>query len=163
MSEKLIPTNEWLAVILVSGIAGTAVMTLCIYLLNQITKQVMSVTKILGTMITCETTDDGKLSDSKFSIVAGVAAHYAIGILFAYGYHLLWSAGVGAPDFWNGLLLGFVSGIFAVIFWFTFFAVHPFPPQIELKSHLPTLFITHFVFASVTVASYVFFSGKLLG
>ncbi|WP_221390799.1 hypothetical protein [Dyadobacter sp. NIV53] len=162
MIDKLIPTNQWLSVILVSGITGTAVMTLCIYVLNHVTKKVMNVTKILGTMITCETTDDGKLSDSKLSVIAGIAAHYAIGIMFAYGYHLLWSAGVGAPGIWNGLLLGFVSGIFAVIFWFTFFAIHPFPPHIELKSYLPTLFITHFVFASATVACYIFFSDKLL-
>jgi len=161
MIHKLIPDNELLPIILASGIMGTAVMTLFMYILTFITDRVMNVTKILGTMITCETTEDGKLSNSKLTIVVGIAAHYAIGVFFAYGYHLLWTLDVGAPGFWNGLLLGFVSGIFAVIFWFTFFGVHPFPPHIDLKLYLPTLFLTHFVFASATVASYIYFADQL--
>ena len=161
MVHKLIPPNEWLAIILASGIAGTAVMTLFMYTLTFVTDRVMNVTKILGTMITCQTSDDGKLSNSSLAIIIGVLAHYAIGILFAYGYHMLWTLQVGEPGFWNGLLLGLVSGIFAVIFWFTFFAVYPFPPQIDLKKYLPTLFLAHFVFASVTVAAYIFFATKI--
>lgn len=161
MIQKLLPTQDWLAVVIASGMMGTMVMTLCTYVLMLLKEKVLNVVKILGTMITCQTTEDGGLSESRAAMITGIAAHYAIGILFAYGYHLLWLLGVGAPGFWNGLLLGFASGIFAVIFWFTFLAVHPFPPRIELKSYLPTLFLTHFVFASVTVASYIFLSGKI--
>ena len=161
MIQDFIPTEQKLLVIVASGITGTAVMNLFMYFLKFFTKQVLEVEKVLGTMIICDTLENGGLSDSKLAIFVGVAAHYAVGILFAYFYHLLWFFGVGEPGFWNGLLLGSMSGIFAVIFWFTFFAVHPFPPNIDLKAYMPVLFLAHFVFASVTVASYIFFEGKL--
>jgi hypothetical protein len=54
-----------------------------------------------------------------------------------------------------------MSGVFAVAFWFTFFAVHPFPPRIELQDYMATLFLAHFVFASVTVAFFSFLAGKV--
>lgn len=161
MAEKFITAKEWLVVIIASGIIGTAVMTMFMYVLTFVTKRVMNVAKTLGTMITCQTEEDGRLSDSGFAMTIGVIVHYAIGILFAYCYHLLWMYGVGQPDFWNGLFLGFISGIFAVIFWFVFFAIHPFPPHIDLKNYLISLFLAHFVFASVTVAVYIFLTERM--
>jgi hypothetical protein len=161
MIQKLIPAKEWLGVILASGIVGTAVMTVFMYILGLFTTRVLQVAKTLGTMITCQTEQDGGLSDSILALFVGVVANYAVGILFAYGYYLLWSNGVGEPGFWNGMLLGLMSGVFAVAFWFTFFAVHPFPPRIELQDYMATLFLAHFVFASVTVAFFSFLAGKV--
>ena len=161
MNNQILPNAGWLAVIAASGIVGTAVMTLFMYLMTFITDKVMKVTKILGTLITCQTTDDRGLSESKTAITTGIIAHYIIGIAFVFCYHILWSLGVGQPDFLNGLILGFASGILAVIFWFTFFAVHPFPPDVDLKSYLVTLFLAHFVFALSAVWAYVFFAARL--
>lgn len=161
MNDQLIPNPAWLAVIAASGIIGTAVMTLFMYGMTFITDKVMKVTKILGTMLTCQTTDDRGLSESKTAIFTGIVAHYLIGIAFVFCYHILWFLGVGHPDFLNGLILGLASGILAVIFWFTFFAVHPFPPDVDLKSYLLTLFIAHFVFALTAVWAYVFFAARL--
>ena len=160
MANQFIPVNE-LPVIALSGMIGTTVMAVVMYGLAFITDTVMPVARVLGTMITCQTTDDGGLSDSRTSVVVGVLTHYAVGITFAYFYHILWTFGVGEPGFWNGILLGFLSGIFAVIFWFTFMAIHPFPPKIILKDYIPALFLGHFVFASVTVAAYAFLIGKI--
>ncbi|TDE18266.1 hypothetical protein [Dyadobacter psychrotolerans] len=161
MGQQLIPANEWIKIIVLSGIIGTAVMTLSMYCLTFLTTKVMPVARVLGTMITCQTTDDGHLSDSRIAIAVGILAHYAVGIFFAYCYHVLWMFGVGEPGFWNGLLLGLLSGTFAVIFWFTFVAVHPFPPKIDLKDYIPALFLGHFIFASTAVVAYIFLIGKI--
>lgn len=161
MIQEFIPDEQKLLVIAASGITGTATMNLFMYFLKFFTSRVPEVEKVLGTMIICETSEDGGLSESKSAIAVGVIAHYTIGILFAYFYHLLWFFGVGEPGFWNGLLLGLVSGIFAVMFWSAFFAIHPFPPVVNLRAYIPFLFLAHFVFASVTVASYIFLEGKL--
>ncbi|MCF0040178.1 hypothetical protein [Dyadobacter fanqingshengii] len=161
MKDQLLPNAEWLAIIAASGIVGTAAMTLFMYGMTFITDKVMKVTKILGTMITCQTTDDRGLSESKTAIFTGIVAHYIIGIAFVFCYHILWFLGVGQPDFLNGLILGLASGMIAVMFWFTFFAVHPFPPDVDLKSYLLTLFLAHFVFALTAVWAYVFFAARL--
>jgi hypothetical protein len=161
MNHELISSTDWLAVIAASGVIGTATMTLFMYGMTFLTDRVMKVTKILGTMITCQTQDDGGLSERKTAIIAGTILHYLVGIGFVFAYHILWFLGVGQPDFVNGLILGMASGMLAVIFWSTFFAVHPFPPEVQLKLYLPTLFLAHFVFALTAIAAYVFFAGRL--
>ena len=70
MVHKLIPPNEWLAIILASGIAGTAVMTLFMYTLTFVTDRVMNVTKILGTMNTCQTSHEVNQSNSNLDVTS---------------------------------------------------------------------------------------------
>jgi hypothetical protein len=141
--------KSWLVtvpLIVVSGLVGTALMTFYMYLMTFLTQRVLKVTKILGTMITFSTYDQGELSDKQFSIVSGILMHYLIGILFMVGYFFLWKSGFGRPDFLTGLLFGFLSGILAIICWYSFFALHPNPPDVPLRSYLFTIFLAHFVF-----------------
>lgn len=151
-----VPSDEVIFVIVISGIIGTAIMSLFMYLLTYFAKNVMPISQILGTMITCQTTERGEIATGFTAKLVGIIGHYMIGILFAYLYYLLWSYGVGQPDFLNGVILGLVSGGFAVIFWSAFLRIHPFPPHVDLKSYMISLFLAHFVFASTTVAVYAF-------
>ncbi|GAB3548708.1 DUF6789 family protein [Spirosoma fluminis] len=140
--------------IVIAGVAGTALMTLFMYIMTFFTERVMKVTKILGTMLTFETSPDGKLSDSKRAITVGILAHYAIGIAFALAYYLLWSLDIGQPDSQSGIWFGIGSGFVAIVFWYSFFALHPKPPAIQLKSYLVSLFVAHIVFAYGVIVTY---------
>jgi hypothetical protein len=140
--------------IIIAGIAGTALMTLFMYIMTFFTERVMKVTKILGTMLTFETSPEGKLSDSNRAVTVGILAHYAIGIAFALAYYGLWSLGIGRPDMQSGIWFGLGSGLAAIVFWYSFFALHPKPPAIELKSYLLSLFVAHIVFTYGVIVAY---------
>ncbi|MCK8492196.1 MULTISPECIES: hypothetical protein [Spirosoma] len=142
--------------IILAGVAGTAIMTAFMYGMTFVTKRVMKVVKILGTMLTFRTSPDGKLSDTPRAISIGIIAHYAIGVLFAFIYNSLWSRGVGRPDFESGIWLGIGSGVAAIAFWYSFFAIHPNPPAISLKHYLVTLFLAHIVFTYGVILAYNF-------
>lgn len=131
-------------------------MTLFMYLLTFISKRVMKVTKILGTMLTFRTTAGGGLSESRGAAIAGVAGHYCIGIFFALCYFLLWRAGIGKPDLPDALLFGLINGIAGIAAWRLSFAIHPRPPVIKLKPYLVTLLIAHLVFALGVVYTFRF-------
>lgn len=140
--------------VIVSGIVGTVLMTVFMYGMTFLTDRVMKVTKILGTMLTFETSAMGHLSDSKRAITVGILAHYAIGIGFALIYYGLWSLGIGQPDLVSGIWFGISSGIAAVVFWYGLFALHPKPPAISLRPYLVTLFLAHIVFTYGVIGAY---------
>lgn len=134
-------------IISLSGIAGTALMTLFLYLLALATRRQLKVVKILGTLITNQTTPQGGLSNSPLAIWTGIVAHYLVGILFAFCYYFLWNLGIGAPTIPSGMVFGFVSGLFGIAIWTIVFHFHPNPPHnVSLKIYLPTLVIAHIVF-----------------
>ena len=58
-----------------AGIGGTAVMTAFIYLLSYITHKRLKVVKILGTMLTFQTTPDKETSEHSSAIVVGLLGH----------------------------------------------------------------------------------------
>ncbi|TXK37414.1 hypothetical protein FVR03_15505 [Pontibacter qinzhouensis] len=138
-----------------AGLAATAAMTAFMYLLTVLTKRVMKMIKILGTMLTNQTQPDGSLSGSIRASVTGTVVHYAIGILFAIGYLALWDSGVGAPTAAWGFLLGLGHGLLAMAGWYFYFMLHPQPPLIALRPFLLSLIFAHTVFG--IVASYVFY------
>lgn len=141
--------------IVIAGLVGTGVMTLFMYGMTFLTDRVMKVVKILGTMLTFQTTPDGRLSDSPTAIGVGIVAHYALGVIFALVYYALWRAGIGSPTFWNGALFGFVSGLVGILGWRIFFALHPRPPAtVPLKDYLITLLAGHVVFGIAVVVTY---------
>ncbi|HEY9006180.1 hypothetical protein [Ohtaekwangia sp.] len=132
--------------IIFSGITGTATMTAFLYLLSYITHKRLKVVKILGTMLTFQTTPQRGLSDSTFAIVTGIAAHYLVGILFAFIWHLLWQHGIGSPTLLICMLYGFIFGAFGILVWRIFFAIHPHPPDVPLRSYIPSILIGHVFF-----------------
>lgn len=135
-----------LPLIIISGIAGTALMTLFMYTMSYVTDKVMKVPKLLGIMITMGSFGREDLKKRQFSLTLGVLVHYLIGIVFMFCYYELWSAGFGGPDFLTGLFFGFVSGGLAIAIWYSFFVIHPNPPEIPLRSYLSNLFVAHFLF-----------------
>ena len=60
-------------------------------------------------------------------------------------YFLLWRSGIGHPDLVTGLLFGFVSGLIAVICWWTVLAIHPKPPRLNRGVYLLNIFAAHFI------------------
>jgi hypothetical protein len=137
-----------------AGIAGTGAMTFFVYLVAYISKRRFKVVRILGTMLTFRTTIDKGLSLKPSTIIAGGIAHYKVGITFAAIYAWLWMHDIGAPDFANALLFGFVNGLLAVIAWWWFIALHPNPPLLPLPSYLFTIFLGHFIFALGVTGTY---------
>ncbi|MFD2574534.1 hypothetical protein ACFSUS_28120 [Spirosoma soli] len=140
--------------IILAGIAGTALMTFFMYIMTFITDRVMKVTQILGTMLTFQTSPDGNLSDSRLAVTVGIIGHYLIGIAFALCYYGLWLLSIGQPDFQSGIWLGIGSGLAAIIFWYSFFVLHPKPPAISLKPYLLSLFMAHLVFTFGVIVTY---------
>jgi hypothetical protein len=142
--------------IALSSIAGTLFMSLYMALIGKLRgrEKTMDVPKILGSMLLNEKGPGNKPSASPKARLTGIIAHYSVGILFALIYLLLWHFGIGKPDMKWALIFGFVSGIFGIMVWRVFIALHPHPPDIPLKSYLVHLVIAHVVFAAVTVFVY---------
>lgn len=133
--------------IFLQGIVGTAVMTAAMYLIAFLTRDRFKVVKILGTMLTLQTTPEKGLSDRPSAITVGLIAHYVVGIGFAAVYEQLWSHGIISSNFINTTLLGLLNGIFGAIVWKIFISVHPNPPRIPLLSYLVAVIFGHVFFA----------------
>lgn len=131
-----------------AGIGGTAVMTAFIYLLSYITHKRLKVVKILGTMLTFQTTPDRQTSEHSSAIVAGVTGHYLVGIVFSLIYYWLWTTGIGNPDIITCTVYGFISGVVGIIVWRIFFAIHPNPPAVPLKDYIVSILIGHIFFGA---------------
>ena len=141
--------------LIIAGLVGTAVMTLFMYGMTFLTDRVMKVIKILGTMLTFQTTAKGDLSDSSWSIMVGTIAHYTIGLSFTLVYCEIWQVGLGEPNLRFGLIAGFISGLIGILGWRVYFALHPRPPQIvPLKSYLLTLLAAHVIFGVAVTLTY---------
>ncbi|WP_247236754.1 hypothetical protein [Telluribacter sp. SYSU D00476] len=154
---QVILSDGWLAnpwAIMVEGIVGTALMTLFMYVLTYLTHRTMKVVKILGTMLTFSTSPTGQLSGKPLALVAGTAAHYTVGILFSYCFHLLWNMGIGQPDYLHSFLLGLAFGLFGSTVWYLFFKVHPNPPKVHLRPYLFSLLPAHLIFASGVIMTH---------
>jgi hypothetical protein len=133
---------------IVAGIGGTALMTAFIYLVSYITHKRLKVVKILGTMLTFQTTPDKETSEHSSAVVVGILGHYLVGIIFTVIYYLLWTNGIGKPDFITCVLYGFISGIVGIIVWRIFFAIHPNPPAVPLKDYIPSILVGHIFFGA---------------
>lgn len=134
---------------ILSGFAGTIAMTLVMYLYARLTETNTRVIHILGSMVTGNVafTDDNRMK----ILATGSIMHVLFGVLFSFGYFLLWNWGVFDISFFDSLIVGALSGILAVIAWKLYFTVHQRPPQVPLLHYFIALFISHVVFGLVTV------------
>ncbi|PQA59523.1 hypothetical protein [Siphonobacter curvatus] len=142
--------------LLVASIAGTSLMTLFMYLMSFLTDYKTKVINVLGTLLTFQTKPSGELSYSPLAVAVGTVAHYAVGFAFALAYGWLWSEEVLQPNLWGILILGTVSGILAVIFWWSFFKIHPKSPDLKLSAYLTAIFLAHYFFVAGVVWCYNF-------
>jgi hypothetical protein len=131
---------------IIIGIVGTALMTLFMYAMSYLTKRKVKVVKILGTMLTFQTTREKGLSNSASAILTGLIVHYIIGILFAIVYLFSLQHAIIVPSLLYSLIYGFIAGIIGIGFWRLFFLIHPNPPSVSLKTYLLDLVIGHVVF-----------------
>jgi uncharacterized membrane protein YdcZ (DUF606 family) len=141
---------------IISGIAGTALMTLFMYLLSYITKRRLKVVKILGTMLTIYSNPEGKLSESNKAITIGILTHYGVGIFFAICYLILWRNGIGKPDLTNAFIFGLINGVLGIFVWRLFILIHPSPPKLPFKTYMISIIIGHIVFATGVICSFNF-------
>jgi len=133
---------------IIAGIAGTWLMTLFMDLASFVTRNNFYVPKILGTMVTLQTTTSRKLSGTFKSVFWGYILHYAIGCMFAVVYFKLSIlSGIRPTSYLNALVFGALAGIIAVVFWFCFIRLHPLPPKIKLGLYLTFIYLGHFMFA----------------
>jgi uncharacterized membrane protein YagU involved in acid resistance len=145
--------------VMLSGIAGTAFMTLFMYLLGYITKRRLKVVKILGTMLTLYSNPDGKLSENNKAITIGLLTHYSIGIVFSICYLILWGNGIGKPDITYGFIFGIINGILGIFIWRLFILIHPSPPRLPFKTYMSSLVLGHVVYALVVIGTFNFIRG----
>jgi uncharacterized membrane protein YagU involved in acid resistance len=143
---------------IISGIAGTALMTLFMYLLSYITNRRLKVVKILGTMLTIYSNPEGKLSENNKAITIGLVTHYGVGIFFAICYLILWSNGIGKPDLIHAFIFGLINGVFGIFIWRLFLFLHPSPPKLPFKTYMTSLIIGHVAFAIGVMYTFDFIS-----
>lgn len=141
--------------IAVAGIIGTAIMTAAMYLIAYATKERFKVVKVLGTMLTFQTTPHKGLSNAASAIAVGIIAHYMVGIGFTFIYEWLWSERIINPNLLNASWMGFINGIVGALGWKLFFAIHPNPPGLPLSSYLIAITFGHVFFACGMLVSFL--------
>jgi hypothetical protein len=138
----------------IAGIAGTALMTGFVYLIAYITGNNFKVVKILGTMLTNNTHRNKSTDESPETIITGIIAHYLIGVFFAIIYAWLWSKGIGEPTLRSSIIFGALNGLFAMLFWYTFFRLHRNPPAIRMPAYIVVIGIGHLFFSIGVVTGF---------
>ena len=133
----------------ISGLIGTVVMTMVMYLYAAISKKNTKVIAILGRMLTGGTYP--RQSDKWKALMAGTCAHFSVGVLFSWSYFLLWSWGIFSVSLEDSLWVGIISGGIAVVVWGTYHFLHASPPKLSLPHYSLALIIAHLVFGTVTV------------
>jgi|SRR5688572_6539079 len=141
--------------IIIAGIVGTAIMTAAMYIIAYAAKDRFKVVKVLGTMLTFQTTKDKGLSDSPYAIAVGIVAHYLVGIAFTFAYEWIWSERILNPSFLNASWLGFINGIVGALGWRIFITIHPNPPNLPLHSYLLAIILGHIFFACGILAAFL--------
>lgn len=134
---------------IVSGLAATIAMTIVMYLYASLSQANTKVIHILGSMLT----GHGKIPeyDKNKVLTTGALVHTFIGVLFSLAYFLLWNWGIFEITFFDSLIIGALSGIFAIVVWKTYFLVHQNPAKVSLLHYFIALFISHIVFGLVAV------------
>lgn len=147
-------SSHCILVIIIAGLLATTAMTLFVLLVNKLTGKRLNVIRILGTMLTSKTEADGSTASTPGVFVAGVTAHYAVGFLFTALYVIAWQRGL-LDTTADWAIIGFVTGLFGIMAWRIYFAIHRFPPAVNLNIYLPTILFAHVVFGVVAGWTYM--------
>lgn len=136
---------------IIAGILGTLVMTAMIYVAPMLGMPKMDIIGMLGTMFTPNTGT---------ATIVGIVAHFMMGAVFALIYALLWSLGIGTPNWLWGLIFGAVHGVLAMITMPMMTKMHPRPPQMDSGPMMMIgLMMGHLVFGLVVALTYQFLAG----
>lgn len=134
---------------LISGIAGTTIMTADSALMSKMFGENYREPEHLATMIKRLAPGLSRRTNQ----IAGWGAHYAMGLVFAAVYVELWETKKIRHSIGSGLLLGVISGVLGFLIWKATFKSHPFPPLLNYDHYYLQRIPAHIVFAvSATLA-----------
>ena len=134
---------------IVPGLAGTAAMTVLMYVAPMMGMPKMDIVGMLGSMFT---------TNKGLATVLGLIAHFMAGVVFAILYALLWSAGIGSATWVWGLVFGVVHGIVAIVMIPLLMRLHPRAPEMAggLMAKAGML-VAHLIFGLVVALVYAAF------
>ena len=130
----------------IAGSTGRMAMILLIYIGPFIRLPKIDVVGLLGSLAA---------PSKEAAITLGGAIHFALGVVFAIIYALLWSVGIGSPTWYWGILFGSVHGLLVILLLLA--ATRKFP---QLSYHFNTLgvivgiLLNHIVFGIVVAVVY---------
>lgn len=132
---------------IIAGLIGTVVITILMYGGPMMGMPRMDIIGMIGTMVA----EPGGTARA-----VGTVGHFMMGAIFAVIYALLWSAGIGAPIWWWGLIFGVTHGlIIAFIGMPAMTGMHPrAPAQEEGPKALIGTLMGHAIFGLVVALSY---------
>ena len=129
-----------------AGIVATLAMTIFAELAFLLMNRPYHVVRVLANMMRFKSTTPLNAKPFPELILAGIL-HFAIGILFAYGYRsfAIWVSAWSLPA--QAMTFGIFIGIIAIAGWRIFFKFHPGPPPVYLPVYLSIIGVGHLVFA----------------
>ena len=131
-----------------AALLATSFMTLFSYAYSFLSKDNTKEPQLLGKLI-------HRLGvPHKRAKVAGWAAHYGVGLLFAELYGQIWQRTSVNANAKSGLVFGGLSGIAAILIWKFTFAIHPFAPAVNFSSFAVNLFLAHLIFGLFAAIGY---------
>jgi len=131
---------------ILSGLAGTLMMTVLMYIAPAMGMPKMDIIGMLGTMFT---------ANQGAARVMGTVAHFMMGAVFAIIYALLWSLGIGSPTWLWGLIFGAVHGVVTMMMIPMMMKMHPRPPQMDSGVMMMVgMLMGHMVFGLVVALTY---------
>jgi hypothetical protein len=133
-----------------AGLLATSFMTLFSYAYSFLSKDNTKEPQLLGKLIRRLRPGIPKRAAG----VAGWAAHYGVGLLFAELYGRIWERTAINVNARSGLVFGGLSGIAAILIWKFTFAIHPFAPAVNFTSFALNLFLAHLVFGLFAAIGY---------
>lgn len=131
---------------IIAGSTGRMAMILLIYGGPLIGLPRIDVVSMLGSLAAPNKQD---------AVTLGGAIHFSMGILFAIIYAALWSAGIGSPTWWWGLIFGAIHGIVVILLLLVVYRIHPQLSQ--LINGIPVIvaiLLNHIVFGVVVALVY---------
>lgn len=138
--------------VIISGVAGTALMTFYSYLKAKEENEKYSEPEMLNELI-----DNSKnLPEIKNeeSHPLGWLMHFGTGISFVAIYRLIYKKALQKPDLKNIITIGSLSGIAGILIWESIFSIHENPPKNDRKGYFRQLFFAHIVFSAAALLTY---------
>lgn len=136
--------------LLLVSIAATSAMTWFSYAMSQNFRELYKEPVLLSYAI-----DKMKIDlSTQAKINWGWILHYAIGLCFVVGYHIIWVKDIAPISPLSALLLGAISGVIGIISWIIIFKMTHHQPQIDFRGYYIQLFFAHIIFAIIATALY---------
>ncbi len=146
---------NFILIILLSAVIGTTLMTIVSYCLSYIFNNQFKEPVLLNKLLK----NSALFSEDAINSSAGWLLHYSVGIGFVAIYYLLWNFAEVSPTFFNGSLLGLISGVFGVCVWWIIFRIHRKPPTLNRSGFFLHLIVVHILFGIGATAGYLFLNG----